>query len=160
MKVLSFTPVNIEIALTRSHRSPGLSGSPLVLVHIHVRRLLRDGSWYLIRRQIWDALVGPHRRTHHHNGFPASHWYPHGHRRIQSQYREPCSSMWFIALRMFLILTLAPWQMVGGAMVPGKPVANMYFTLYGYQTYTLTLNLLRDLKLVCPIHVLVYCSFC
>lgn len=50
--------------------------------------------------------------------------------------------------------------MVGGAMVPGKPVANMYFTLYGYQTYTLTLNLLRDLKLVCPIHMLVYYSFC
>ncbi|KAF7964488.1 hypothetical protein HWV62_6985, partial [Athelia sp. TMB] len=38
-------------------------------------------------------------------------------------------------------------QMVGGAIMPGKPVANMYFTLYGYQTYTLTLNLLRDLKL-------------
>ncbi|KAI0628167.1 OPT oligopeptide transporter [Trametes polyzona] len=38
-------------------------------------------------------------------------------------------------------------QMVGGAMIPGKPVANMYFTLYGYQTYQLTLNLLRDLKL-------------
>lgn len=39
--------------------------------------------------------------------------------------------------------------MVGGAIIPGKPVANMYFTLYGYQTYTLTLHLLRDLKLVC-----------
>lgn len=38
-------------------------------------------------------------------------------------------------------------QMVGGAIIPGKPVANMYFTLYGYQTYTLTLNLLRDLKM-------------
>ncbi|CDO68155.1 hypothetical protein BN946_scf184938.g7 [Trametes cinnabarina] len=38
-------------------------------------------------------------------------------------------------------------QMVGGAMMPGRPVANMYFTLYGYQTYQLTLNLLRDLKL-------------
>ncbi|KAI0691079.1 OPT oligopeptide transporter [Cerioporus squamosus] len=38
-------------------------------------------------------------------------------------------------------------QMVGGAMIPGRPVANMYFTLYGYQTYQLTLNLLRDLKL-------------
>ncbi|KZT69481.1 OPT superfamily oligopeptide transporter [Daedalea quercina L-15889] len=38
-------------------------------------------------------------------------------------------------------------QMVGGAMIPGKPVANMYFTLYGYQTYQLTLNMLRDLKL-------------
>ncbi|RPD53682.1 OPT oligopeptide transporter [Lentinus tigrinus ALCF2SS1-7] len=38
-------------------------------------------------------------------------------------------------------------QMVGGAMIPGRPVANMYFTLYGFQTYQLTLNLLRDLKL-------------
>ncbi|KAH9913437.1 OPT oligopeptide transporter [Fomitopsis serialis] len=38
-------------------------------------------------------------------------------------------------------------QMVGGAMIPGKPVANMFFTLYGYQTYQLTLNMLRDLKL-------------
>lgn len=37
--------------------------------------------------------------------------------------------------------------MVGGAVMPGKPVANMYFTLYGWQTYTLTLNLLRDLKI-------------
>jgi hypothetical protein len=33
------------------------------------------------------------------------------------------------------------------------PLANMYFTLYGYQTYTLTLNLLRDLKLVCLIRI-------
>jgi hypothetical protein len=39
-------------------------------------------------------------------------------------------------------------QMVGAAIVPGKPVANMYFTLYGYNTLTQTLNLLRDLKLV------------
>ena len=40
-------------------------------------------------------------------------------------------------------------QMLGAAMIPGNPQANMYFTLYGYQTYTLTLNLLRDLKMVC-----------
>ena len=38
--------------------------------------------------------------------------------------------------------------MVGGAIIPGKPVANMYFTLYGYNTLTQSLNLLRDLKLV------------
>ncbi|TFK88965.1 OPT oligopeptide transporter [Polyporus arcularius HHB13444] len=43
-------------------------------------------------------------------------------------------------------------QMVGGAMVPGRPVANMYFTLSrnstdGFNTYSLTLSLLRDLKL-------------
>lgn len=40
--------------------------------------------------------------------------------------------------------------MVGGVILPGRPVANMYFTLYGYHTYLLTLNLLRDLKLVHP----------
>jgi hypothetical protein len=33
-------------------------------------------------------------------------------------------------------------------MIPGKPVANMYFTLYGYNSVTQSLNLLRDLKLV------------
>ncbi|THG93602.1 hypothetical protein EW026_g7677 [Hermanssonia centrifuga] len=38
-------------------------------------------------------------------------------------------------------------QMVGGAIIPGKPVANMYFTLYGYNTLVQSLNLLRDLKL-------------
>ncbi|EKM57186.1 uncharacterized protein PHACADRAFT_254776 [Phanerochaete carnosa HHB-10118-sp] len=38
-------------------------------------------------------------------------------------------------------------QMIGGAVVPGKPVANMYFTLYGYNSLLQSLNLLRDLKL-------------
>ncbi|EIN08007.1 OPT oligopeptide transporter [Punctularia strigosozonata HHB-11173 SS5] len=38
-------------------------------------------------------------------------------------------------------------QMVGGAIIPGKPVANMYFTLYGYNSVSQSLNLLRDLKL-------------
>ncbi|KAJ3552837.1 hypothetical protein NM688_g3945 [Phlebia brevispora] len=38
-------------------------------------------------------------------------------------------------------------QMVGGAIIPGKPVANMYFTLYGYNTLSQALNLLQDLKL-------------
>ena len=38
--------------------------------------------------------------------------------------------------------------MVGGAIIPGRPVANMYFTLYGYNTLSQSLNLLRDLKLV------------
>ena len=39
-------------------------------------------------------------------------------------------------------------QMVGGAILPGRPVANMYFTLYGFNTLSQSLNLLRDLKLV------------
>ncbi|KAH8917353.1 OPT oligopeptide transporter [Atractiella rhizophila] len=38
-------------------------------------------------------------------------------------------------------------QMVGGAIIPGKPVANMYFTLYGFNTVTQAYGLLRDLKL-------------
>ncbi|KAH9478936.1 Oligopeptide transporter 3 [Psilocybe cubensis] len=38
-------------------------------------------------------------------------------------------------------------QMLGGALVPGKPVANMYFTMYGYNPVVQSLNLLRDLKL-------------
>ena len=50
--------------------------------------------------------------------------------------------------------------MIGGAMIPGKPVANMYFTLYGYQTYTLTLNLLQDLKLVRLIYLLINGQSC
>ncbi|KAI0797406.1 OPT oligopeptide transporter [Irpex lacteus] len=38
-------------------------------------------------------------------------------------------------------------QIVGGAVIPGKPVANMYFTLYGWNTVTQSLALLGDLKL-------------
>ncbi|KAE9396396.1 OPT oligopeptide transporter [Gymnopus androsaceus JB14] len=37
-------------------------------------------------------------------------------------------------------------QMLGGALVPGKPVANMYFTLYGENPVTQALLLLQDLK--------------
>ena len=39
-------------------------------------------------------------------------------------------------------------QMLGGAMIPGRPVANMYFTMYGYQPLHQALGLLRDLKMV------------
>lgn len=46
--------------------------------------------------------------------------------------------------------------MVGAAILPGRPVANMYFTLYGYNTYEMTLSLLRDLKLVYLTHSLLY----
>jgi len=38
-------------------------------------------------------------------------------------------------------------QMLGGALVPGKPVANMYFTVYGYNPVVQALALLKDLKL-------------
>lgn len=39
-------------------------------------------------------------------------------------------------------------QMVGGAMIPGRPVANMYFTMYGFQPLQQALGLMRDLKMV------------
>ncbi|KAF5365456.1 hypothetical protein D9758_010828 [Tetrapyrgos nigripes] len=38
-------------------------------------------------------------------------------------------------------------QMLGGALVPGKPVANMYFTLYGENPILQALALLGDLKM-------------
>ncbi|KAJ7192126.1 OPT oligopeptide transporter [Mycena pura] len=38
-------------------------------------------------------------------------------------------------------------EMLGGALVPGKPVANMYFTLYGYAPVTQSNALLADLKI-------------
>lgn len=38
-------------------------------------------------------------------------------------------------------------QMLGGALIPGKPIANMYFALYGYSPVVQSLSLLRDLKL-------------
>ena len=74
-------------------RFVGLSGGSLVLVWIDIRRLFRDGTRYFLRRQIGDALVGPHRRPYHHNGIPPRHRYAPGDRWIQSEYREPRSSM-------------------------------------------------------------------
>lgn len=44
---------------------------------------------------------------------------------------------------------LPHFQMLGGALVPGKPVANMYFDMYGYGSVVQALALLSDLKLVC-----------
>ncbi|KAJ6465562.1 OPT oligopeptide transporter [Mycena vitilis] len=38
-------------------------------------------------------------------------------------------------------------QMLGGALVPGKPVANMYFTMYGYQPVVQAYTLTQDLKI-------------
>ncbi|GAA5879973.1 hypothetical protein JCM16303_004422 [Sporobolomyces ruberrimus] len=38
-------------------------------------------------------------------------------------------------------------QMLGGALVPGNSQANMYFTLYGYNSCAQALGLARDLKL-------------
>lgn len=37
--------------------------------------------------------------------------------------------------------------MIGGVMIPGNPQANMYFTLYGYNTLQQARGLIRDLKM-------------
>lgn len=44
--------------------------------------------------------------------------------------------------------------MVGAAMIPGNPQANMYFTLYGYNTLDQARGLIRDLKMVCMMECL------
>jgi len=36
-------------------------------------------------------------------------------------------------------------------MIPGNPQANMYFTLYGYNTLDQARGLIRDLKMVSPL---------
>ncbi|ESK83368.1 oligopeptide transporter [Moniliophthora roreri MCA 2997] len=38
-------------------------------------------------------------------------------------------------------------QMIGGAVVPGKPVANMYFSAYGYNPVIQSYKLMQDLKI-------------
>lgn len=38
--------------------------------------------------------------------------------------------------------------MLGGAIIPGKPVANMYFTMYGYNSVLQAYSLTGDLKIV------------
>ena len=38
-------------------------------------------------------------------------------------------------------------QMIGGVMIPGNPQANMYFSLYGYNTVLQARGLIRDLKM-------------
>lgn len=38
-------------------------------------------------------------------------------------------------------------QMLGAVMIPGNPQANMHFTLYGSNTLSQALGLLRDLKM-------------
>ena len=38
-------------------------------------------------------------------------------------------------------------QMIGAAIIPGNPQANMYFSLYGFNTLIQALQLLRDLKM-------------
>lgn len=51
------------------------------------------------------------------------------------------------AITGFLFIIQPFIQMIGGYLHSGKPVANMYFVLYGYNTVTQAQLLLRDLKI-------------
>jgi len=53
----------------------------------------------------------------------------------------------FYAITGFYYQPVSAVQMIGGYMVPGKPVANMMFTLYGSNSMVQGLLMLGDLKL-------------
>lgn len=53
----------------------------------------------------------------------------------------------FYAITGFYYQPVSAVQMIGGYMVPGKPVANMMFTLYGSNSMVQGLLMLSDLKL-------------
>ncbi|KAF1986665.1 OPT superfamily oligopeptide transporter [Aulographum hederae CBS 113979] len=50
-------------------------------------------------------------------------------------------------------------QMIGGYMHPGKPVANMYFVLFGYNSVSQAMLLLKDLKFAQYAHLSPRCTF-
>jgi len=50
-------------------------------------------------------------------------------------------------------------QMIGAYMVPGRPVANMYFGMFGFNTLAQTKHLLKDLKLGQYVHLAPRCTF-
>jgi OPT family oligopeptide transporter len=63
------------------------------------------------------------------------------------------------AITAFLFNTQTLIQMIGGYMHPGRPVANMYFTLFGYNSVSQGQLLLRDLKLGQYVHLSPRCTF-
>jgi hypothetical protein len=50
-------------------------------------------------------------------------------------------------------------QMIGGYLHPGKPVANMYFVLFGYNSVSQAQLLLKDLKFAQYAHLAPRCVF-
>jgi OPT family oligopeptide transporter len=50
-------------------------------------------------------------------------------------------------------------QMLGGYLMPGKPVANMYFVLFGYNSVSQAQLLLKDLKFAQYAHLAPRCTF-
>jgi hypothetical protein len=50
-------------------------------------------------------------------------------------------------------------QMIGAYMLPGKPLANMYFSTFGYNSLYMAQHLLRDLKVGQYAHLSPRCTF-
>ncbi|KAK7680237.1 hypothetical protein QCA50_016746 [Cerrena zonata] len=50
-------------------------------------------------------------------------------------------------LHLWFSTSLSLVQMLGACMIPGSPQANMYFTLYGYNTLSQARGIIRDLKM-------------
>jgi hypothetical protein len=65
--------------------------------------------------------------------------------RFYAQHSKPCPGL---RLAHPPLLVFNTYKMLGAAMIPGNPQANMYFTLYGYNTLDQARGLIRDLKMV------------
>ncbi|KAF2428075.1 OPT superfamily oligopeptide transporter [Tothia fuscella] len=50
-------------------------------------------------------------------------------------------------------------QMIGAYLIPGKPLANLYFATYGYNSLYMATALLRDLKFGQYVHLAPRCTF-
>jgi uncharacterized oligopeptide transporter (OPT) family protein len=50
-------------------------------------------------------------------------------------------------------------QMIGAYMLPGRPLANMYFATFGYNSLYQSKNMLKDLKLGQYVHLAPKCTF-
>jgi OPT oligopeptide transporter protein len=50
-------------------------------------------------------------------------------------------------------------QMIGAYLVPGRPLANMYFGMFGFNSLAQTNHLLKDLKLGQYVHLAPRCTF-
>lgn len=51
-------------------------------------------------------------------------------------------------------------QMLAGYLFPGRPIANMYFTCYTYNCYSMACVLAKDLRLAQYSHLAPYTTFC
>ncbi|GAB7362576.1 hypothetical protein MBLNU230_g2891t1 [Neophaeotheca triangularis] len=63
------------------------------------------------------------------------------------------------AITGFQFIIQPVMQLIGGYMHPGKPVANMYFVLFGYNSVVQGQLLLRDLKFAQYAHLSPRCTF-